>query len=779
MFLNKGQNKEAKLQDDIKTERDVPKEDWIHKAAAQDVELDKFAAASAGTILQQFVDSFNDEQQAQFQFGHLEHALNYAPGMDLLEQDDWTMLMEIARNQDFERFKQVVPELASKYSDQQGTSYEKHMKEKYPVDEQQASKEQASFQVGDKVKAIRSMMGSIQEGQEYIIEKVQQPALDRGNTEQMVLVDGLSDWENADAFIKVASKKAAYEEGDSMADTIEKDYQLRVSGLSDFNLAEMITEYSGTIKEKYNEEKAKQLESVKNNRGSSESKLLKLLGDHSKVDVSKAFEKFKSAEVKQPDEKDLYGPEFKPGKQNWEKSVDYKAPKDADKQDGMAAHEEEKGQVGKDASKKKAEEKLPEELQHSYKTFEKAMKSGEDIYDVVKKTWPNVTDADMEKLKKHYKTKEASKKKADDEKLNGYIGYYKGKQFETRAKSSYDAQQQIAKEHNIKKSYEITIVLAEKGGEPVTHKPQDVVGFKKKADYLSSEPEYGLKDFPEERRSPIKEKPIANDEFDENSPEALGESFVNGNISYVRKQIANNLQLFNSTLQWLEEYAPDSIESFRRLMTQASKEDKVEKKADELENLEQIEEPVEEPVIDDPMAGPPIEEPKKKVDDKITKKIDEKIEEKTEEIADKIEEKIEEHQEEMEEKIEQKIDEQVEESFEEHHEKHHGLPLDTEPTHEDAEESHDESEEKHEEPEDYKEDNKEDDKKEEEEEEEIEAKLSKKKTVLKLASLSKVAEVDSPWAIIKDEQGNDVIAKTRQVFKKKDDDDEEKKQLNK
>ena len=81
-------------------------------------------------------------------------------------------------------------------------------------------------------------------------------------------------------------------------------------------------------------------------------------------------------------------------------------------------------------------------------------------------------------------SREASLNKiADGE--NGYIGYYRGKQFETHAKTSYEAQQKMAQEHGIKKAYEITVVLAEKGGEEVTHKPQDIVGsMSKKADHL-------------------------------------------------------------------------------------------------------------------------------------------------------------------------------------------------------------------------------------------------------------------------------------------------------
>jgi hypothetical protein len=55
--------------------------------------------------------------------------------------------------------------------------------------------------------------------------------------------------------------------------------------------------------------------------------------------------------------------------------------------------------------------------------------------------------------------------------MNGYICFYKGKQFEVYANTSYEAQRKCAKENNIKKSYEITVVLAEKEGDQVVHKP--------------------------------------------------------------------------------------------------------------------------------------------------------------------------------------------------------------------------------------------------------------------------------------------------------------------
>lgn len=51
--------------------------------------------------------------------------------------------------------------------------------------------------------------------------------------------------------------------------------------------------------------------------------------------------------------------------------------------------------------------------------------------------------------------------------MNGYIALYKGKQYEIRANSSYEAQKEIAKKYGIKKTYEISVYLAEKDGKQV------------------------------------------------------------------------------------------------------------------------------------------------------------------------------------------------------------------------------------------------------------------------------------------------------------------------
>ena len=44
-------------------------------------------------------------------------------------------------------------------------------------------------------------------------------------------------------------------------------------------------------------------------------------------------------------------------------------------------------------------------------------------------------------------------------KMNGYIGYYKGKQYEIESDTTYHAQQAIAAKYNIKDSYKITMII--------------------------------------------------------------------------------------------------------------------------------------------------------------------------------------------------------------------------------------------------------------------------------------------------------------------------------
>lgn len=53
--------------------------------------------------------------------------------------------------------------------------------------------------------------------------------------------------------------------------------------------------------------------------------------------------------------------------------------------------------------------------------------------------------------------------------MNGYVAFYRGKRIEVQAETSYKAQLKAAELFRTKKSYEVTVVLAEKDGEQVTH----------------------------------------------------------------------------------------------------------------------------------------------------------------------------------------------------------------------------------------------------------------------------------------------------------------------
>lgn len=53
--------------------------------------------------------------------------------------------------------------------------------------------------------------------------------------------------------------------------------------------------------------------------------------------------------------------------------------------------------------------------------------------------------------------------------MRTYIAFYKGKQITVEANSSYEAQQKAAKEFKAKKSYDITVMLAD-----VKHSPQHI-----------------------------------------------------------------------------------------------------------------------------------------------------------------------------------------------------------------------------------------------------------------------------------------------------------------
>ena len=53
--------------------------------------------------------------------------------------------------------------------------------------------------------------------------------------------------------------------------------------------------------------------------------------------------------------------------------------------------------------------------------------------------------------------------------MNGYIAFYKNKRAEVTAATSYEAQQKAALVFKAKKSYDVTVVLAERDGAQITH----------------------------------------------------------------------------------------------------------------------------------------------------------------------------------------------------------------------------------------------------------------------------------------------------------------------
>lgn len=53
--------------------------------------------------------------------------------------------------------------------------------------------------------------------------------------------------------------------------------------------------------------------------------------------------------------------------------------------------------------------------------------------------------------------------------MNGYKAFYKNRQIEVQANTSYEAQQKAAKAMNAKKSYDVTVILCELEDKQITH----------------------------------------------------------------------------------------------------------------------------------------------------------------------------------------------------------------------------------------------------------------------------------------------------------------------
>jgi hypothetical protein len=57
--------------------------------------------------------------------------------------------------------------------------------------------------------------------------------------------------------------------------------------------------------------------------------------------------------------------------------------------------------------------------------------------------------------------------------MYGYIAFYRGKRLELRASTSLEAQTKAAAQFKARKSWEVTVMLAEKDGAPVIHVPTE------------------------------------------------------------------------------------------------------------------------------------------------------------------------------------------------------------------------------------------------------------------------------------------------------------------
>ena len=57
--------------------------------------------------------------------------------------------------------------------------------------------------------------------------------------------------------------------------------------------------------------------------------------------------------------------------------------------------------------------------------------------------------------------------------MNAYVAFYKGKRIEVQAETSYKAQLKAAELFRARKSYDVSVVLAEVDGRQVTHIPVD------------------------------------------------------------------------------------------------------------------------------------------------------------------------------------------------------------------------------------------------------------------------------------------------------------------
>jgi len=164
-----------------------------------------------------------------------------------------------------------------------------------------------------------------------------------------------ADEEEADVRLGVEKTAGVYHVGETEEEEIHNDYKLKISGLSDRNLAEMCAEFYLKDANAGDEAKLAEIQSclkfIKNNREEAEKRLFNHIKNHTMLDWKEAFKTFEEWKLKEPKKEDIYGEEFKTEKQSWEKKDhDFTPPTDKEKaKEFEGGKEEEKGQIGKEA----------------------------------------------------------------------------------------------------------------------------------------------------------------------------------------------------------------------------------------------------------------------------------------------------------------------------------------------------------------------------------------------------------------------------------------------
>lgn len=108
----------------------------------------------------------------------------------------------------------------------------------------------------------------------------------------------------SDTVVPEFIKRAAYSPDEVMEETIQKDWERLVLGLSDYVLAEQLTEYElrgmgKPVAENYSEYFHDTLKDVKKNRKKSEQKLYKLIPRHSQLEACEFFERVEEQNAKE------------------------------------------------------------------------------------------------------------------------------------------------------------------------------------------------------------------------------------------------------------------------------------------------------------------------------------------------------------------------------------------------------------------------------------------------------------------------------------------------